>query len=389
MVGVLFAAHGEPECDDVLSTLYDQFRLDLEARSLNGLIAHSLLPQRYLIKNHAEATKILETTGARLVVYGNVQQGRIKGLQTKGFKQISFTVRHRQLNQEEILPLAKTIAGALALRAFSFNDTNSFIEKGVVAENISEVSRFFIGAALALDGKVQESISLLEELRIEVELKKAKTKPKEATRQPQLDLFYASIKDVLKYAYTRRLSMFYDTEIVDFITRRTIDQHVKRYEELVDQLEKVTQDRREWDLSRAIVAFHFGNYPEANRLIKNAKEFFPKTNPAPYLSKAFLALWQGSYPTALKDYYKASRCKEVDTSMIIGIIRFFHGIIEEHPEKRQLRFGLAFINDWFFDQESAEREYDLFLRDTTGVQERGLQVLRQHADIRLRELRRT
>ena len=382
-IGVLFVGQGEPECDEVIAHLYRQLKHDLAARGLSRVIVQSLLPEKYVVRTHIEAARLLEITGARLILYGDVQQGMIKGHTTKGFQQISFVVKHRPLTQQEILPFSKTIAAALALRSFSFSDSNSFIEKNIVVENMSEVSRFFIGAALALDGKIDESIPVIEELLHEVELKPLQ-RPREAIRKPQLDLFNKSIKDVLKYAYMRRLSIFYETQILDFITKRDIDPKMRQYEMMLDQIEKITPDKREWALTRAVVAFHFGNYREAHRFLKAAQAFLPN-DPTPYISMAFLALWQGKYPSALKNYYKASRRREMDTSVVVGILRFFYAVMEAHPDKKQLRFGLAFVNEWFFDQYTARREYQLFL-DETDDSQTNIKVLRDHAEIRLHQL---
>jgi len=163
-IGVFFAPYAEPECEDIIHSLYKEFQGNLAARNLSKLVTQSLIPYNYEIKSHEEAHRFLMDTGGRLLIYGQVQRGKIKGEAIEGFKNISFTVRHRGLNREEILPVAKTLAGALALRSFAFSDANSFLEKTLVIQNITEVACFFLAVALTLDGKVSDAIPILEEL---------------------------------------------------------------------------------------------------------------------------------------------------------------------------------------------------------------------------------
>jgi len=122
-------------------------------------------------------------------------------------------------------------------------------------------------------------------------------------------------------------------------------------------------------------------------LANAALNALPKSDPAPYLSKAFLALWEKSYPTALRFYYKARARTGYESDLIVGIIRFFSGVIDQHKERGDLRFGLAFVNDWFFDREAAKEEYERFLQETRGSQASGLNALHEHARIRLREMK--
>jgi hypothetical protein len=57
-----------------------------------------------------------------------------------------------------------------------------------------------------------------------------------------------------------------------------------------------------------------------------------------------------------------------------------------HPDKKQLWFGLAFVNDWFFDRDSAKQDYRRFIEETETSREKGLWAMREHARLRLEEL---
>jgi hypothetical protein len=380
-IGVFFAPFAEPECEALIHNLYEQFQRDLMSRGLSTLITHSLVPRNHAFVNHNDAHKLLVQTGARLAIYGSVHRGKIRDKMVEGFRTISFAVRHRSLQSSERLPVARTFAGALALRPFTFTDSDSFIEKNIVIENMSDVACFFIAMALTLDENVDQAIPMLEQLLAAVNAKK-KVKP----RNPQLDLFSGSITDCLVYAFHEKLDEVYEKYLVDHITDRRFDRYAVMYESIITRIVEITRDAAKWMLSRAILEFHRGNIPEAKRQIAEAKNFFKNTNPGPYLSAAFLGLWEEAYTTAFREYIRASRCNDPDLKMIVGIIRFLSGIIEAYPEKQQIKFGLAFVNDWFFDKVAAKREYSAFLQETQRVEVKGFQLLREHARRRLLEL---
>jgi hypothetical protein len=85
---------------------------------------------------------------------------------------------------------------------------------------------------------------------------------------------------------------------------------------------------------------------------------------------------------------RAKRYVTTNPLNITTVIRFFHGVIEARGDKKQLRFGLAFVNDWFFDREAGAIEYRRFLQETETVREKGLGLLREHARLRLAELKK-
>lgn len=183
-IGIIFAPHSDPECNDLVYRLYDQFKLDLEKRKPTDQITYKILPENRIVRNHDDAINLLTATGARLVIHGFVQKGKIKNEQVEGFKTISFTLRHRTLRQAERKPVMHALASALAYRKFTAYEKNSFFEKDVVIENISEVSCFFISMGLALDGKLESSRKILENVLINME-----PKMKNPHRNPQLLIF--------------------------------------------------------------------------------------------------------------------------------------------------------------------------------------------------------
>ena len=60
--------------------------------------------------------------------------------------------------------------------------------------------------------------------------------------------------------------------------------------------------------------------------------------------------------------------------------------MDVNPEKKQLRFGVAFVNDWFFNRQRGAEEYRIFLRDTEAINEKGVALIREHSRLRLAEI---
>lgn len=379
---ILFAPSSDAADEEVIERLYEEFGRDLAARGLGGIVTHSLVSRRMAVRTHAEAVALLADTGARLVIFGEAGGGTRGGTRTHGFSKISFTIRHSALDADQFPAIARTLAGALVLRAFAFSEANSFIEKRVVVANLSETARFFIAIALTLDNRAPEATQLLEELLQSVELRL-----KASGTNPQLNLFRKSIITALSMSLPQVFRQVYENELIPHIARREGDRAARRCKEILDRLATILNSPEALALTEAIINFHFGDLEGASRLVNTALRVTPSNDPAPHLSRAFLALWQEKYAAALKGYRRAGRCQLLNPEMIIGVIAFLDSIVAGFPTRPEIRFGLASVNDQFFDGTRAEEEYDRFLGDTNDTSKEGLWVLRRQAQERLESLR--
>ena len=84
-------------------------------------------------------------------------------------------------------------------------------------------------------------------------------------------------------------------------------------------------------------------------------------------------------------YLKAEKCTDYTSDVILSVISFLQSIARSHPEKVQINFGLAFINDRFFDPTKAIEDYESFLEATNDVNK--YKHLRDHAMKRLESLK--
>ncbi len=353
---ILFAPHADEEASDLVYRLYKELCEDIAARQMQHILKCRHLSENHMVRNHADAHELVIRSGARLVIYGTVAKGKIKGDDVEGFRTISFTVRHRNLSPNERTPVMKNLAAAFAFRTFCVKNKNSFIEHDVVIRNISEVTRFFIGLGLTLDDKLEEPLSLLEPLLKDVEKKAAAQ-----ADNPQLALFSESIKSCLTFVLQATFNRTYEAGLIDHITQREYDPQARECEGVLNKLLALDKRTSSFYLGRAIIRFHFDDIDGAFAAADHAKRLAPFNNAAPHLSLAFLHLWRKNYRRAFMQYMRAGKCKDCNIQTVTSALQFLNTMALLNPDRQELLFALAFVNDQFFDQNVALRDYQTFL----------------------------
>lgn len=375
-IGILFAPNSDPDCEDLVFSLYEQFKKDLSRRGIINEITHKLLPRDMAVNNNDDANRIIENSGARLLIYGNIRRGKIDGDQTEGFESISFTLRHRSLAEAEIKPVVTDLANALAYRAFISKDKNSFIDKRILVENISEVASFFIAMALTLEGRLIEAESILEHLITMLDQKLLISRS-----DAQLRLFRNSVVSCLTVNLEARCTQIYFDHVVDNIAQRCVDEYAQRCVDIQNRILSINKKTSKHYLFQAVLYFHFGDIGRSKTCIKKALELSPENNAAPYFSYAFIYLWQENYEKALRNYLRAEKCTDYTLDVIMSVIFFLQSVARSHPDKVQIKFGLAYINERFFDTTKAIEDYESFLENTKDTNK--YRPLREYATQRL------
>lgn len=378
-IGILFAPNSDRDCEELVFSLYEKFKQDISGRKISKRITHKLLSRDMAVNNADEANKMIALSGARLLIYGNVRKGNIDGELTEGFESISFTVRHRNLAEAEVNPVLTDMTNALIYRAFVSKDKNSFIDKRTLVNNIGEVASFFIAMALTLDGELDEAEPILEELLSTLEEKLLHTR-----NVIQLKLFRNSVVSCLTVTLEARCSQIYNEYVVNNVTQRHVDKYARECMRLQERILSLNQMTSKYYLLDAIFHFHFGDIGKAKNSVKKALDLSPANSAAPYFSAAFLDLWQDRNDRALTNYLKAEKCTDYTMDMILSVIFFLQSIASSHPKKLQIKFGLAYINDRFYDSTKAIEDYALFLKSTSDVNKN--KRLREYATMRLEQL---
>jgi hypothetical protein len=97
-IGIIFAPHSDLDCTELIQRLFGKFKLNCEKLKLTTDLSFKLLPDNFIVKDSEDAHKLIQQTGARLVIHGQIQRGKLHDESMEGFKPISFTIRHRSLS---------------------------------------------------------------------------------------------------------------------------------------------------------------------------------------------------------------------------------------------------------------------------------------------------
>lgn len=355
-IGIIFAPHYNAECNTLIHNLFEEFKVELGNSKYNNYFKIKFLPEFKKIQNDDDALNLVLKSKARILIYGYYQTGKIKNEDSQGFTSISFTLRHRKLANEEKKTYLDDVASALAYRSFVVKEKNSFIEKSVVINNLSEVVRFFISLGLTLDGKSDFAIPLLEELR-----EKNEHKIKISHSIDQLRIFNRAVISCLEINFRAKLITLYRNELIDNITLRELDETALKIQNILNNLFQLNKRFSEYYLMQAIIHFHFGKLQDSKDAVIRAKKLSPINSSKPHFSFAFLYMWNEDYVNAIRSYRKAEKCSDAQIISIMDILLFLQGVLKLHPDKIQLFFSLGYLNEKYFDKSQSVNDYKVFL----------------------------
>jgi len=76
----------------------------------------------------------------------------------------------------------------------------------------------------------------------------------------------------------------------------------------------------------------------------------------------------------------------LEMGVFLNVIRFIDALIEHNPDKPELLFASAFLNEQYFDVETAIREYESFVTSAASAK---MIDLHRHAEARIKALNST
>ena len=229
---IFFAPQWGSDCEEIVLDLYESFREDLRERGLKRKIRPFLVSKRSLAFSPRLLTIFSCAEMAGFSYTAAFTRGLPGGKNIQGFDRINFTFLHRPIEGDE-QALARDVGGALAHRAFALRTEDSFLDRRVVAENLSDVTRFY-GASLTLEGRFGEALELLRPLAAEVQKNLHVSPPR-----PHLGTFGKSVSSFLQSALHQQFTDIYEREIVDRITDPSCDESVARCEKVADEIARI------------------------------------------------------------------------------------------------------------------------------------------------------
>jgi hypothetical protein len=371
--GILFATAADEEVQALVHRLQKATIELIAQHGFASLVRVYVLPKNRVIGTAEDARRALDIAGARLMVWGKVASGTIRGRLVSGFKSINFTFSFRPLNPEQLASFQSAFTPALLGRKWLFAEGETFFGLDLVAANVGEVAIFALALGLATDGELSSAACLLGQLRQLVF-----SRPPSQRRDEDFLRFSDVVRESLLSVRYRQLTEFYQREFVDHILDRNADAVAEECQRLVDECVGLASVPEAFDLAKSTLAFHFGRTEQAKAFVDSARRRFPG-DPAPFLSLAFLALWKGDYSRVAQYYRQAEKRGPFGVEMLFPVVRFLQAVHDRCPARHEVLFALAVVNE-HLDRGLARQDFEAFLAATPGQEH--LQPLRDEAERR-------
>ncbi len=339
---IFLAPTCQSDCLEFVARLFRELNHEVRRRALAGKVRVHLLPTNHAVCNAEEAGVLLERLGGGVVVFGQYKKGNDVAKPMHGFNRIAFTLRAKRLLNIEL-----SEAGRRALmegRKFRVDESNSFRAEEEVAGHLTEVAVFLVGSSLLMSGEAEKSAELFEDLR-KVPVSRSKAFTDTLRESVAISLLFAACS-------------IYNRKLAGHVSDHSFDAAALECRRLLDRcLRADERKRRAWQALNAIISFHFGNVDAS---LEAWKQLAPVDPLGACLSLGFLYLWKKSEKDALAQYSSAPSYPYAEDT-VKSVLTFLGGLIESAPDRTELLWALGFVNDHFFDQEMAIKDYKNFL----------------------------
>lgn len=353
---VIFAPWAEDEHQEVVRRLHDKFNVELASRGLGKLIHSKLLPREDSVLNIAESERVVRERGASLVIFGRVTSGGLKGKKAEGFCEISFTLNHKVITQED----ANSLAASFFIEDFAIKEENSFFDAKFASENLGNCACAFIGMSLTAQGKYKEAREVWQSL-----FDKTKSRVAPANeKQLRFSNFISRWFQRNEFCWTLD---YYHKNLAPNISSRFADSAAQICQERLQFLLGLNPKFSDYLNLQSILQFHRNDVKGALKTIDELEKQSPKGFP-PMFSRPFLTLWQRKYKPALRYFKRLENKISPPPPFIMSVVSFYESLILQYPDRHELKFGSAFVNDLFCDQKIAQENYVRFLAEAKGTE---------------------
>lgn len=170
-VGILVALSAQGRLDPVevrrvLDSLAD--RLSEESAQVNRskrVVTVRRLRGGCVVADGTRARRLLEQSGASLVIHAVGTSGAVNGDPAVQFDRLSLTTRHRRMRGEALKEFQTSVGLVLApLQVQRIRLTNDIIDINAVSQRIGTAAKYVLAMALASQGAANPAVSLLEDV---------------------------------------------------------------------------------------------------------------------------------------------------------------------------------------------------------------------------------
>lgn len=374
VAGILIALKPEPGSEERCAALVAHVRQTIATdERLRGRVECAAAPAVLCGTSTQLVSFLAKKSGARVLLRGRLHRGKHDGRVLEGITEGGLTLRGKAAVRVSEEFVVTSLAAANALRKFAEEEENGFLERGVLERDVREMTLYLCALGLTLEGRPRVAIPIFEGLLTEAQ--------PGSTSTP----FCAAIRRCLRTAHEIDWELTYMGGLVDHVTDREWDDTARCCDHALNAAAKLGSPNR---MEQAILRFHYGDVDGAAALVRDVgKAGGTTSDPAYFLSTAFLWLWKGDARRALREYDQAVRRRaELRPAVADSAVRFLRGICSQYPERAEFRYGLAVVYDCLDEGELASGEYESFLESTASSRIPGLQAMREKAERRLKRL---
>ena len=357
--GILFASTNPAELENQVAELQARVREEVKQRDLLNLIEICTLPRNIVISDPQFAGSLILKAKATLLVWGHFETSELRGRKVTGFPKINFTHAHPSNVSPEY---HQQVTSSLVGRQWAYQNSNEFVEKSLVVQNIAQVALNIVGLTLLVKSHFDQAEAIFGILDVELEQWRLNQ-----NTPPHVVSFCANVRT----NRVKAIALQVKREYLGIFKSQGIFHATQ--EELSKWDAKITSaillDKRDSGLfvMKCILSFLVGNIGAARKAILQAKNCAPKADPSPDFCEAFIYFFNGEFRKA-RACYKISLAKKGshNQAMVVEIIEFIQQVLDRYPEKFQFHYALGVLNEHRLDSARALEEYELFCERAKG-----------------------
>jgi tetratricopeptide (TPR) repeat protein len=318
----------------------------------------------------------LETANARLLICGNFETFTVGGKKVTGFTSLTISVTRLPIRREDIPILLRD---AVAGKQVGWDVANT-IQRNVVADNLSELARYIAGLSMMADSRYEDAQVIFAPLLVEVKAKYSQRRvPVEIKR------FVSTVSEVYVISLVEGVRQRYLGELAKEKIFQLHAETIQKWEASLREALRIKEHSPHALLLVAILRFLSGDIDGAVAAIRKGRASTPAEQQSPCdLSEAFLLAFTGRLRDAKKLYKKMVDSKYVpDPRLLWDVLQFLEQAISAFPDKPQIQFLYALLNDEFGDRALGQKEFEEFLTKVRDASDEHLKRWAREAKFRI------
>lgn len=329
-IGILFAFPLELDFTrEQMKKLYRTVNFNLRQRKLDPLLSVKVVPPNHLPHNQDEAHRIREKANARLIVWGNIEEGYHLGEKSIYIIPISFSYKIG-LQKEKAEIVNRNFSAIVNEKEWKIQEKDDIKNRIFISKSIEDISLYIIGLVFHFAKHFQESVNILKDLITEYQKRNNLSKNE---REAIL---------IMKIVMSKNFGSIVRKH--DFSPKDKDDKKkIEKGRQLIKEIRELDPDMPGAYALEAILNF----ITERNALValelvyKQEKQRLYKDASVSY-SKAFLNFYIGKLDYGWT-HLQAATDPEREIDNPVNIIRFYEEILCQEPDKKQLHFPLGYL----------------------------------------------